>query len=392
MPQGEYSRVITLVSRVAACLTAVVSIALVVSTASANHVQAAEVQEQRYIFDEVFSWITPAKREKFLADVKAAGFNVIVPVVWRGKGVSWPSSLAPRDPDWSESAGADPLKDLIVRAHELGMKVVPWFTVSHRLRNFFPEFHGPGTPDQAFNIHDEGFRTFIVQLMMEVVDRYDIDGLNLDYVRAKGICKSSACQTQYGSLTRRDLLQDADNMWKRQDSGDSIAQWNAESVTRIIEDLSAKVRARRPNLPISVDSHPIAKFTYLEGASSIAWANRGLIDIIFDMQYTKNIDVAAVNGAKSKLLDPAKYVLLVGNYEMSTTDTQRVWPRDASAVSELLKQSQLYSQKARAAALYEYPYLNREQIDAISRGPFNPATAALNADSPKVVAPRLSAH
>lgn len=356
-------------------------------------VEAAEVQERRYLFDEDFNWVTAAKREKLLADVKAAGFNVIVPVIWRGKGVSWPSSLAPVDPAWSTTGGAstDALKELIDRAHESGLQVVPWFTIAHRLREFFPEFHEDGTPDQAFNIHDNRFREFIVKVMMEVVDRYDIDGVNLDYVRAKGICRTNACRTHYRGRTNRDLLQDAAEMWRNKESGDSIARWNAEAVTRIIEDFSAQARARRPKMPISIDSHPVAKWTYLEGASSIDWANRGLIDMIFDMQYMPRIDVAAVNGAKAKLLDPAKYVLLVGNYEASPTDKQRVWARDAALVAELLEQSRRHSHKAGAVALYEYRFLNDEQIHAISRGPFSQAVGAVSLPLARMLAaPRLS--
>lgn len=360
------------ISRIVVGLIGFVIAMLVALLMSRNDVRAAEVQEQRYLFDEMLNWLTPAQREKLLTDTKAAGFNVIVPVVWRGIGSTWPSRLVPMDSSWNGllGASADPLKDLIARAHELGIKVVPWFTVAHRQREFFQEFHEKGTPDHAFNIHEEGFRKFIVKLMMEVVDRYDVDGINLDYVRAKGICKTPACLSHYEGKTTRNLIRDAENMWKDKDSGDAIAEWNAEAVTKIIEEFSKQAKARRPNLPISIDSHPTAKWTYLEGASSIAWANRGLIDMIFDMQYMKVVDVAAVNNAKSKLLDPAKYVLLVGNYEADPKDKQRVWPRDAGLVAELIKQSQLHSQQANAAALYEYPYLNSPQIEAISRGPF----------------------
>lgn len=366
------------ISRVVVSIVGFVSVMFVGPLESRNDVRAAEVQEQRYLFDEDLNWLTPAKRETLLAETKASGFNVIVPVVWRGIGVTWPSSLVPMDSSWKGLPGAstDPLKELISRAHELGIKVVPWFTVAHRRREYFPEFHEKGTPDDAFNIHEEGFRKFIVKLMMEVVDRYDVDGINLDYVRSKGVCRTPACRSHYESKTTRNLIQDAEKMWKDKDSGDAIAQWNAEAVTKIIEDFSKQAKARRPNLPISIDSHPVAKWTYLEGASSIAWANRGLIDMIFDMQYMKEIDVASVTSAKSKLSNPAKYVLLVGNYEASPIDKQRVWSRDASLVAELLKKSRLYSQEAGAAALYEYRFLSNEQIQAISRGPFNSAVNA----------------
>lgn len=351
----------------------VVSVLFLGPLESRDDVRAAEVQEQRYLFDEDLNWLTPAKREKLLAETKAAGFNVIVPVVWRGIGSTWPSRLVPMDSSWKglPGASADPIKDLIARAHELGIKVVPWLTVVNRQREFFPEFHEDGTPDHAFNIHEEGFRKFIVKLMMEVVDRYDVDGINLDYVRAKGICKTPACRAKYEGKTTRNLLRDAENMWKDKDSGDAIAEWNAEAVTKVIEEFSKQAKARRPNLPISVDSHPVGKYTYLEGANSIAWANRGLIDMIFDMQYKQEINVTSVTNAKSKLSDPAKYVLLVGNYETAPTDKQRVWARDAPLVAELLKKSRLYSQEAGAVALYEYRFLNDEQIRAIKRGPFS---------------------
>lgn len=382
-----------LASLIAVSMVGFVTTALASPLELRNSSSPGKTSEQRYLFDEDFNWITPERREKFLSDAKAAGFNSIVPVIWRGKGVSWPSSLAPKDTAWNITGktSTDPLKELIFHAHELGIKVYPWFTVAHRLHEFFPEFHAEGTPDQAFNVHEEGFRLFIVTLMMEVVDKYDIDGINLDYVRSKGICKTLSCRKQYSGRTKRDLLQDAENMWRSKDSGDSIARWNAEAVTRIIEEFSRQARARRPELVISVDTHPVGKGPYLEGSDSITWANRGLINTIFDMQYTKEIDASAVDAAMSKLLDPSRYVLLVGNFEMSPTDKQRVWSRDASLVAELLRKSQLYSQKARAAALYEYRFLDSAQIRAISQGPFNSAgNAALLPLDDNIAAPRLS--
>lgn len=63
---------------------------------------------------KTLNWITPAKRDKFLADVKAVGFNVTVPVLrrWTLPGVVLLGPVLTR-------------KDLIVRAHELQIKVVP---------------------------------------------------------------------------------------------------------------------------------------------------------------------------------------------------------------------------------------------------------------------------
>lgn len=75
--------------------------------------------------------------------------------------------------------------------------------------------------------------------MMEVVDRYDVDGINLDYVRTKGVCKTLVCRIHYSHQTNRDLLQNAENMWKNKEAGDSLAKWNAEAITRMLRVICA---------------------------------------------------------------------------------------------------------------------------------------------------------
>ena len=41
------------------------------------------------------------------------------------------------------------------------------------------------------------FRHLMANLIAEVVSRYDVDGINLDYVRAIGLCTSDFCQADY---------------------------------------------------------------------------------------------------------------------------------------------------------------------------------------------------
>jgi uncharacterized lipoprotein YddW (UPF0748 family) len=53
-----------------------------------------EPLESRAIFDESLSWITEVAAHNVCQRIKRAGFNVLMPNVWHGRGTAWPSSLA----------------------------------------------------------------------------------------------------------------------------------------------------------------------------------------------------------------------------------------------------------------------------------------------------------
>jgi len=147
--------------------------------------------ETRAIFDEDILWATSRNATDTILDrIRRAGFNVYVPCVWHGKSAYYDSQIASADPKVRQRimSGDDPLAYLIQRAHSLGIEVHPWFTVVYRDTDQMRYFYDAGTPDKAFNVHNEAFRRFIRELMLDVVRRYDVDGINLDYIRAMGLC------------------------------------------------------------------------------------------------------------------------------------------------------------------------------------------------------------
>ena len=107
----------------------------------------------RVLFDEDFSWLTQEGADRLLQHAQEAGFDTIIPCVWHGRGVTWPSKRAPREPRWEQTVNQnpDPLGYLIKKAHALGINVHPWFTVGLRQKDFFSEFAEPGTPEKSFN-------------------------------------------------------------------------------------------------------------------------------------------------------------------------------------------------------------------------------------------------
>ena len=337
----------------------------------------ADPRESRMIFDEGFNWITQEGADRLLDRIEKAGFNVLVPSVWHGRGTSWPSELAPAGVQWTKHyrEGFDPLSYLITKAHKMGIEVHPSFTVVLRQREFLHDYYDEGTPKEAFNVHMPEFRKYIVSLMLEVLRKYDVDGINLDYIRSVGFCKSEYCQRDYRERQGRDLLRDLSSVGRSSLAWNNVSKWNSDSVDDVVEMLSRNARRIRPKAVISVDSHAGRRSKKLQGADSIRWANDGWIDVIYHMDYGKTIGYTELNQALRDLKDPRQLVLFVGNYERNWPDKKHVWSRDPREVARLVSASQQFNRGGNGVALYNYKYLTDDQIAALKSGPFKASAA-----------------
>lgn len=332
--------------------------------------------ERRVMFDQHFNWLTPQDAERTLKRIKEAGFNVFVPCVWIGRGTSWPSALAPPTPEWEplRRAYPDPLKNLIERAHALGIEVHPLFTVTYRTREFMPQFYEPGTPPGTFDIHQPGFRRFIVDLMLEVVRRYDVDGINLDYVRSQGVCESRFCVQDYAAKTRRDLHADKKYRDAKPDARgqyppgwESMRRWNNDAVNAVVQGFATQVRRVKPQLMVSVDSIAENREFRLQGADVLEWANRRWVDVIYHMDYGQELQARSISQARARLNDKNKLVVLLSNVD---------WPGGrqgapgafARAPSLLIKQLAQVRQNwptSHGVAVWTYQFFSDAQAAAL---------------------------
>ena len=172
---------------------------------------------------------------------------------------------------------------LIERANAAGIEVHACITVALRGSGLLPQFTGQGTPVNAYDLHDPQFRKKIIDVVSEVVRRYPVDGINLDYIRTMGVCTSDSCVEDYQRRFGRSLI--ADLAARKTDKGAAkrIIEWNTAAVTEIVRGASAAVRAIRPSVVVSIDAHPNNLELLRQGQDSIRWANDGLVDVIYDM-------------------------------------------------------------------------------------------------------------
>lgn len=336
------------------------------------HLPSGERVESRIMFDEDMRWATSREStDQILARLKAAGFNVYIPCVWHGNGTYFPTELADTDSKLAARMRAeDPLTYLIEKAHALGMEVHPWFTVVLRENDRFPQFFDAGTPEGAYNVHRPEFRRFIANLMIDVVRRYDVDGVNLDYIRAMGICTSPWCREDYERKSGAAFWPDYALRGVIGTARARLERWQDDDVRDILERFAVRAKQLKPHLMISVDGHPTPRGTHraLDGRHEVKWLADGLIDIIFSMDYAETIDYENLDAVRRELRQPERLIEIFGNYDKLNQDEPAV-PRRGNLIAKYAA----YAQRKwpGAVAFYLYWQMNDEQAEALRNGPFH---------------------
>lgn len=327
-------------------------------------------------------WAQKDYVDRTLQRLKDAGFNVYMPLLWEGRGTAWPSRFAPWDPHIGDrpQADFDPFKYVVDKAHAMGFEVHASFTLTHREGDLFPEFAEPGTPADAFDVHHEGFRRLLVNLIVEVIERYDVDGINLDYVRAIGLCTSVRCREEYRRLYNRDLDFDT-TLFKLTfgKSPTSLAEYQEQAVTAMVKGICDEVRRRKPGVLISVAA-AVGQLSADQGQNTVDWSNRGIIDVIFRMDYLRKIDVNLADTIRAELLNPDALTLMISN--LSTYEEmkpgQKHFSRDGKWLADTLSQIRIKWPHT-GTAIYMYKYLTDEQVTALKTGPYRIRAGSLGA-------------
>lgn len=203
-------------------------------------------------------------------------------------------------------------------------------------------------------------------LPKEVVDNYNIDGVNLDYIRARGFCQTTYCQDDYAiKYPGRNLLADIEN-----GAYEYLADWNYNAVTDIVSQVRSKCALVDPNLPISICGHLVldadreAAAYANQGRDGKRWCNAGLVDFVLNMDYRMRPDYSHLRECLPEFAGgyQGKAGFIIGNYESDGSS------RDAAYTALLLRFAQ--RMKTGIVACYIYSKLCSEQIDAIKAGPF----------------------
>jgi uncharacterized lipoprotein YddW (UPF0748 family) len=242
-----------------------------------------------------------AEAMNFLAET---GFNAVFPVVWNKAVTLYPSQTMQQtfgveiDP---LCIGRDPLEEVILEARRVGLKVIPWFEYgfasSYNLNGGIilqkkPEWaardcKGNLLKKNGFewlNALDLQVQEFLLNLVLEVVRNYDIDGIQGD-----DRFPALPCEGGYDQVTTTRYRQQFHHNPPQNPKDWQWLQWRANILTDFLARLYQQVKAVNPNLLVSMapNIHDWALKEYLQ--DSPTWLKRGLIDIIHPQIYRRDL-------------------------------------------------------------------------------------------------------
>jgi uncharacterized lipoprotein YddW (UPF0748 family) len=279
-----------------------------------------------------------------IRDLRQHNFNTIYPVVWNWGYTLYPSQVAKQTFGSSfmpkESAGLllrrkldrneglegrDALKEAVREGHKYGMAVIPWFEFGFMA----PAAIDPAGSDLAklhpdwltrkqngVNIWREGkdprvwlnpFRPevqkFITDLVVEVVKKYDVDGVQFD--------------DHFGLEYEFGYDQFTVDLYKKEHAGkappsnpkeEEWVNWRADKITAFIGDLFKAVKAVKPKVIISVSPNPqaFAKSFFLQ--DWFKWERKGYIEELLVQIYRDNFQTFQQEISKPEVQLASKHI------------------------------------------------------------------------------------
>lgn len=201
----------------------------------------------------------------------------------------------------------DPLMVLAEEANRLKLDVHAWCCVfpegkESSLLADHPDYEAVEGPEKRRTESHrlacptrEAVQDYEAALYQELIDRYPVAGVHLDYIRfMDGICFCEVCRESYRRATGGDLLKLAISHWNPQEGQDLDAwiAWRCDVITRFVRRIRAASRAGGKALSAAVFHY------YPGGLLDIGqdweqWAREDLVDYLFPMNYSRSTAIAA---------------------------------------------------------------------------------------------------
>lgn len=244
--------------------------------------------------------------------MRSCNLNCVIPEIRLRSDAYYNSTIEPRGTGVAPSPGYDSLADLVTKAHAVGMEVHPWvvtfriWTTDSGPAHMTPEHiwytHGPGNTDPSQDWcmrSDTGawsyggtsnldpghpdVESYLISVFMEIVNNYDVDGLNLDYIRypstnwgynAVSVARFNA---EYGRTGNPSA---SDSTWQN---------WRRDQITNLVKRLYLEIKAVKPWVKLSPDgwnSSSTGNASYFQDWDK--WTTNHWVDFVHPMSYTSN--------------------------------------------------------------------------------------------------------
>jgi len=304
---------------------------------------------ERAIWVTRFDYKTRQDIESIVENCQSAGFDTILFQVRGNATAFYRSSLEP----WAEQfdgvdPGFDPLQTAIDAAHGKGLRLAAWV-------NLMPAWWGkdpPKDPEQVVNKHPEWLwvdqhgakqpfatrfyvslnpclppvRRYLVSVLRDLVARYSIDELHLDYIRFPNE-QPPGEPDRSGLDYPRDAttvgLFEADTGKAPDGDRNAWNAWRTEQVSNLLRDIRFMMRETKPRVELSaaVGAVPENALTHFQDAAG--WLAEDLLDVVYPMNYTADLSAFHARAANWKKIARGHHVVMGVTFESGGPDVVR---------------------------------------------------------------------
>ncbi|NJO74787.1 MAG: family 10 glycosylhydrolase [Leptolyngbyaceae cyanobacterium RM1_406_9] len=255
--------------------------------------------------------------EQIFDRLAAAGINTVFFETVNAGYPIYPSDVAPQQNPLTRHW--DPLAEAVDLAHERDIELHAWvwaFAAGNRphntLVNLPADYPGPvisAHPDWA-NYDNRGnmfppgqgkpfldpanpaVRRYLLRLFDEIVTRYDVDGLQLDYIRYPFQDPSAGRSYGYGIAARQQFqrLTGVDPVEISPSDRQLWQQWTdfrTDQINSFVAETARQMRQRNPDLILSAAVFSMSEHERIQKIQQNweVWARRGDVDLIVPMSY-----------------------------------------------------------------------------------------------------------
>ncbi len=291
-------------------------------------------------------------------------------------------------------SGWDPLAVWVEECHRRGLKLHVWYQSYYVGTD---SFHGPGpilkqypqwanvqyasmaqphltpsTIEKGAYFADQAnpeAEAFLLKLIDEIVTRYDIDGLQLDYMDyplSLSPDRTSFLSSTWGyTPTARRLFQERTGVDPATLNPQNVVlwgQWSAfkeEQVNRFVKLTAQTVRQRKPGLPVSATAFAkLLESKVKKHEDWRLWAEQGWIDFLAPMLLTSSVKVVGQDTAFVKGYTSDKVPIVSGIFS----------PFNGSGPEILMEQiKQAHASGAQGFSIFDTAHLTDEHIAALRK-------------------------
>ncbi|MDO4630181.1 MAG: family 10 glycosylhydrolase, partial [Planctomycetia bacterium] len=276
----------------------------------------------------------PGDWKRTAKELKAAGFNTVIPnMVWVCEAL-YPSKYAPLSKNGEEYG--DQLAQCLEACHAEGIEVHVWrvcFNVSWRATpEFIAGLEAEGRlqkdrngetvkwlcPSNPKNIELE------VNSMIEIADNYPVDGVHFDYIRYNNSegCSCEGCRERFqketGIQVEKWPLTSKSEHWER------WVDWKADQITNIVRQVRQEMKKKHPKVKVSAavfQGYPSSRRSV--GQDWAQWAHEGLVDFLCPMNYTLDAGTFETLMRHQMTVVPKDFPLYfgIGEWKLAPDDT-----------------------------------------------------------------------